>query len=52
MCAYQSITLDVSFFWLISVDLTAFLLMVSRIALLILPILDLDGFIKRAWHFV
>ena len=35
------------FHWLISVDLTTFLLILSRIALLILPTLDLDGFIKR-----
>ena len=44
---YQSSTFYVFFRWLISVDLTTFLLMVSRIALLILPIFDFGGFIKR-----
>ena len=33
--------------WLISVDLITFLLMVSRITLLILFMFDLDDFIKR-----
>lgn len=45
--AYQSSKSDVFFHCLVSVDLTIFLMMVLRIALLILPRLDLDGFIKQ-----
>ena len=43
----QSITEDVSFHWLTLVLVRTAVLILSKITLLILPILDLHGFINR-----
>ena len=43
----QSITVDVSFHWLTLLWLCTAVFILSKITLLILPILDLQGFISR-----
>ena len=43
----HSITLEVFFYWLVFVDVTTLLFILSKMTLLILPILVSDGLISR-----